>query len=172
MAAHATQRWAWSQCCRLDQHMQDELHENEASLGPAVQESVLAHTTKSGGQDVGEHAPQELGDGQGAQCGLAGLGVTVAEGDGAGEAIVVEEVALVDDTPVEVAREVLQCRLATTDTATVDHPFWRQADGDRHTGELQGLQHTGAKHPGRGSAADLGLQREPRNDWKRLSTGC
>ncbi len=59
-----------------------------------MQESVLADPTEAGGQDVGEHAPQELGDGQGALCGLAGLGVTIAKSDGAGEGIAVEEVAL------------------------------------------------------------------------------
>ena len=101
VTARATQRWSRPRIGVLDQHTQHELHEGEALPGPAVKESVLADPTEAVGQDVREHAPQELGDGQGAQSRFAGLRVAVTERDGAGNVIIVEQVAFAANGPVQ-----------------------------------------------------------------------
>jgi len=95
-----------------------ELDEGEPSLRLAVQEAVFAHATQAGWQDVQEHVPEEVGDGQGAGGVGAGLCVAIAEGDGAAGGIVVDQIVLADDAAVEIAGEVLERVLAAPSAGT------------------------------------------------------
>jgi len=104
------------------------LHEGEPGFRLSVQEAVLAHATQAGWQDVQEHGPEEIRDGQGARGVGAGLCVAIAEGDGAARGIVIDQIVLADDAAVEIAGQVFERGLAAPDVAAVDDPAGGHAD--------------------------------------------
>jgi hypothetical protein len=91
-----------SRGARFDDHAQHDLHQREPLPGLAVEEAVVAHAAQSGRQHVQQHAPEEVGDGQGAVRGLPGFGVAVAERDGADDRVVLDQIALAEDAAVEI----------------------------------------------------------------------
>ncbi len=89
----------------MEEHAQDQLHEPGPSLGLAVQEPVVAHAPQAGGQDVLQHAPEEVGDGELAISGAFGAGIDVAKGHGARRWIMRDQIALAEDAAIDLMTE-------------------------------------------------------------------
>lgn len=113
-----------------------------------MQEAVVAHPTKSLGQDVLQHQPKEVLARQGSILGVAGGAVGVPESDlavGVGD-----DVPLAEHAPVQIPGQVGQGGLAFADVLAMDHPLvghrtgWGQAFG------FQRLEETSPKHLGEG----------------------
>ena len=51
-----------------------------------------------------------------------------------------------DHTPIQIAGQVFQCGLTSTDMSTVNHPFLRDANRDRELRLIKGIQAASPKH--------------------------
>jgi hypothetical protein len=130
-------------CCRRPEHQQAQ--QLDEALAVRVQEAVVACASKSLGQHVLHHQPQEGGATDRADHGLAGAAVTPAVGDGG--AVAAEDVVLLDDATVKVATEIDQGLASVTDTLAVHHPFHRNLRRDKAL-LVQGRQEFATKHLG------------------------
>ena len=127
----ATQHRPGNGYLRFDHHAQNQLHKLEPQLGFAMQEAVVAHTPQACGQNVLQDAPQEIANWQLAISGLFDAGINVSEANDSSFCIKACEIFFANDAAIQIARQVLQRRLAVANIAAVDNPFFGHADRNR-----------------------------------------
>jgi hypothetical protein len=117
-------------CTGFYENPQDPLDQAEQLFGPAVQEAIVSDPAKAFGQDMLQDQPHEVMAPQGAVKGFTAAALDVAEGDLA--LLMGDDLALTDDAPVEIARQVLEGGKTFSGMRAVDHPF-----GGRQRGRLR-----------------------------------
>jgi len=119
--------------------MQDQLHQPKQLFRVSVQEAVVAHAAEAPWKNMLQDQPQEFSACKGAGSSCAGFGFGIAERDIA--VAIGDDIALGNHTPVEVARQVFQRRLAAPDPAAVDDPLAGGVVRDCQPGPVQAIEH-------------------------------
>src|SRR5665647_2679317 len=91
-----------------------------------------------------QHQPAKLFALEGAVLRFAGFTIRVFKSDPT--VLHRNDCVFTDHPPIQIAGQVFQCGLTSADMSTVNHPFLRNANRDRETGLIKGIQAAFPKH--------------------------
>jgi hypothetical protein len=116
-----------------------------------AEESIVAHLDKTKGEDVLQETANEFFSGQGAELGLASIGIFVSKGHFG--IFQFQDVVIADGHPENVSGDVLHCGPPVADRFAVHDPFLLPNRFGNVVEEIslsQSIPELGSKDPGEG----------------------